>query len=134
MRTRTLAAGVLAAATISIGFTGTASAADLNCDDFATQAEAQANLVANPTDPNGLDRDNDGLACENYTYAAGSATSNEGQTVIVAQVANRPSGGVAAGDGSSSDASALPYVLGGLAFAGAGGAAFASKRTSRATA
>jgi len=134
MRTRTLAAGVLAAATISIGFTGTASAADLDCGNFPNQAAAQATLLADPSDPNGLDRDNDGLACETFAYAAGSATSTDGQAVIVAQVANRPSGGVAAGDGSSSDASALPYVLGGLAFVGAGGAAFASKRTSRATA
>ena len=46
-----------------------------------------------------------------------------------------PAGGVAAGDGSAStDASTLPYVLGGLAFTAAGGAAFAARRTSRATA
>ncbi len=46
-----------------------------------------------------------------------------------------PNGGVAAGDGSSVDeASALPYVLGGLAFTAAGGAAFAARRSSRATA
>jgi len=39
-------------------------------------------------------------------------------------------GAVAAGDGSSAaDGSALPYVLGGLAFAGAGGAALAARRT-----
>jgi len=37
---------------------------DLNCDDFATQAGAQANLNANPSDPNGLDSEGDGLACE----------------------------------------------------------------------
>lgn len=47
-----------------------------------------------------------------------------------------PAGGVAAGDGSSStDAStALPYILGGLGLTAAGGAAFAARRTSRATA
>ena len=35
-----------------------------NCSDFASQAEAQAVLRADPTDPNRLDRDRDGIACE----------------------------------------------------------------------
>lgn len=37
----------------------------LNCPDFRSQADAQANLRANPSDPNRLDDDNDGVACEN---------------------------------------------------------------------
>ena len=47
-----------------------------------------------------------------------------------------PRGGVAAGDGSAStdEAGTLPYLLGGLAFTAAGGAAFAARRNSRATA
>lgn len=133
MRTRTLAAGVLAAATISIGFTGTASAAvDRDCPDFASQADAQAAFDAVPGDPERLDSDNDNIACESQAYPAGTARA--AGAGAAPQVTVVPSGGVAAGDGSSSDASALPYVLGGLAFVGAGGAAFASKRTSRATA
>ena len=39
-----------------------ASAADLDCGDFANQAEAQENLL--PGDPYGLDGDSDGVACE----------------------------------------------------------------------
>jgi len=35
-----------------------------NCPDFASQADAQAVLRADPTDPNNLDRDRDGIACE----------------------------------------------------------------------
>jgi hypothetical protein len=36
-----------------------------NCADFASQAQAQAVLRADPRDPNGLDgNDNDGIACE----------------------------------------------------------------------
>lgn len=35
-----------------------------NCADFSSQADAQAVLRADPTDPNGLDRDVDGIACE----------------------------------------------------------------------
>lgn len=35
-----------------------------NCPAFATQADAQAVLRADPTDPNRLDADLDGIACE----------------------------------------------------------------------
>lgn len=34
-----------------------------NCSDFASQAEAQAVLRADPSDPNRLDPDRDGIAC-----------------------------------------------------------------------
>lgn len=35
-----------------------------NCPAFASQAEAQAVLRADPMDPNRLDADKDGIACE----------------------------------------------------------------------
>jgi hypothetical protein len=35
-----------------------------NCSDFRSQAEAQAVLRADPRDPNQLDTDRDGIACE----------------------------------------------------------------------
>ncbi len=35
-----------------------------NCGDFASQAQAQAVLRADPKDPNRLDTDRDGIACE----------------------------------------------------------------------
>lgn len=35
-----------------------------NCGDFRSQAEAQAVLRADPSDPNQLDSDRDGIACE----------------------------------------------------------------------
>jgi hypothetical protein len=37
---------------------------DLDCSDFATQEEAQRVLEQDPSDPNYLDGDNDGVACE----------------------------------------------------------------------
>ncbi len=37
---------------------------DLTCSDFASQSEAQAAFDADPSDPNGLDLDLDGVACE----------------------------------------------------------------------
>jgi hypothetical protein len=42
----------------------TASAA-LSCQDFSSQAAAQTYLRQYPTDPDGLDRDRNGIACEN---------------------------------------------------------------------
>jgi micrococcal nuclease len=41
-----------------------ASGGDLDCSDFATQQEAQAVLDADPSDPNGLDGEGDGVPCE----------------------------------------------------------------------
>ncbi len=36
-----------------------------NCPDYESQAAAQAELREDPSDPNGLDADDDGIACEN---------------------------------------------------------------------
>ena len=35
-----------------------------NCSKFRSEADAQAVLRADPSGPNGLDRDRDGIACE----------------------------------------------------------------------
>jgi hypothetical protein len=43
---------------------------DLDCEDFATQEEAQAVLDADPTDPNNLDPNRDGIACALLPTAA----------------------------------------------------------------
>lgn len=37
---------------------------DYDCSDFSSHAEAQAILNSDPSDPYGLDRDKDGIACE----------------------------------------------------------------------
>jgi hypothetical protein len=145
MRCRTTAAaGVLFTAALSLGVSGTAHAADTyNCPDFVSQADAQAVYNANPSDPNQLDRDNDAQACEDHDYVANPGTVTSAMALgttsqvtpgTTSQVTSRPAGAVAAGDGSSSsDASALPYVLGGVALTAAGGAAIAARRSSRAT-
>jgi hypothetical protein len=41
--------------------------ADLDCADFTNQEEAQAVFDQDPSDPNNLDADNDGIACESLT-------------------------------------------------------------------
>src|SRR5688500_1776680 len=50
---------------IALGLPPSAAAQDrYDCGDFATHAEAQAVLDAEPSDPYGLDGDHDGDACE----------------------------------------------------------------------
>lgn len=39
-----------------------------DCCDFDSQQEAQAELNRDPSDPNNLDADNDGVACETYPH------------------------------------------------------------------
>ncbi|SDO46206.1 excalibur calcium-binding domain-containing protein [Geodermatophilus sp. DSM 45219] len=126
MRRTTTAAGVLVTAVLTFGTTGTANAAtDRDCPDFASQAAAQAAFDAVPGDPERLDADNDGIACEDQAYASTGST----------QVTARPAGAVAAGDGSAGeDGGALPFVLGGAALAAAGGAAVAARRSARSSA
>jgi hypothetical protein len=131
MRPRTTAAaGVLMTAALSFGIPGTAGAADLDCSDFTTQAEAQASFNSTPGDPNGLDSDNDAIACE--TLPGGGTLTEDNTTFGTAQVSTVPAGSVAAGDGSSAGGSGvLPYAVGGVALAGAAGAAVAARRSSR---
>jgi Excalibur calcium-binding domain len=137
MRLRSTALAAVLAAGLSLPMTGTAGAADRDCPDFASQSEAQAAFNAVPGDPERLDADNDGIACEDYAYPAASTSTSAptGTSGTGGQVSTVPAGAVAAGDGSSAEGgSALPYVLGGLALAGAGGAAVAARRSSRSAA
>ena len=48
------------------------TAGDLDCSDFDTREEAQRVLGQDPSDPNGLDGDRDGEACETLPRAPGS--------------------------------------------------------------
>lgn len=43
---------------------GAKTAADLDCVDFASQKAAQTSLREDPADPQGLDPENNGVACE----------------------------------------------------------------------
>ena len=65
---------LLLAAAIVLAFTAApaafAQANDQDCTDFASQAEAQAHLEADPSDPDNLDADDDGQACESFDYGA----------------------------------------------------------------
>jgi hypothetical protein len=76
-----------------------------NCPDFADPADAQAVLDADPSDPNNLDADNDGMACD----------AGVGIVRTVSPVHLYPVGGIAAGDGP------LGLDLGGIALLAMGG-------------
>jgi len=84
------------------------SAFDLDCSDFADTADAQAVLVADPSDPNNLDGDNDGQACD---WGVGGPRHYTGY----------PVGGIAAGDGSDSGPTPGQVIF--LAIAGIGAGA-----------
>jgi endonuclease YncB( thermonuclease family) len=51
---------------------------DKDCADFRSQAEAQADLERDPSDPNNLDADNDAIACESYPYGTGGGGGEGG--------------------------------------------------------
>lgn len=65
-------------------------AGDLDCEDFATQEEAQAVYDRNPSDPNGLDADNDGEACEDFDYSSGANQYEQEDDVNVTNIVNVP--------------------------------------------
>lgn len=113
-------------------------AQDRDCADFSSQAEAQDVLDDDPSDPERLDADDDGIACESFDDGDDSdddstdddsgdddSTDDDSAAAVrpaAATVHDYPVGGVAAGDGSgpSEDSDALTYaLLGSAAVAGA---------------
>lgn len=145
---------VVAAATIAAlplaGIASAAPAADRDCPDFSSQAAAQAALV--PGDPERLDRDKDGIACEDNEYRSGGssapatsapdrstpATGSSGSSGSAAepvQVLTVPSGSVDAGDGSGTGGAgqdaAEAFLLVGFGAVAASGAAVTVWRTRR---
>ena len=99
---------------------------DLDCADFGSQGEAQAHFEAHPGDPDRLDADSDGVACETY-FGGGSASSPSGED---GQMAAMPEGGVATGGGSTAGPENLGLIAaGGLAIlVGTGGLVLARRQ------
>ncbi|MEJ2862965.1 excalibur calcium-binding domain-containing protein [Actinomycetospora flava] len=100
---------------------------DRDCADFSSQAQAQGVLDDDPSDPERLDADDDGVACESFDYGDDSSDSEDDSRDVdvrpaAAATNDYPVGGVAAGDGSgpSEGSDALAYALmGSAAVAGA---------------
>jgi hypothetical protein len=68
---------LLVVALVSISALGSPAWAqddDLNCEDFSSQAAAQREYDKDPqNDPNNLDADNDGQACDDFDYSGSGA-------------------------------------------------------------
>ncbi|MGW5715542.1 excalibur calcium-binding domain-containing protein [Amycolatopsis sp. NPDC003865] len=117
-------------------------AADLDCGDFQYQEDAQAVLDQDPSDPNHLDDDKDGIACESrphrpqqntVTPTSGQQPTTKTHTVpkttttkksaTGSQVKVKPVGGVATGGGEPDEGVPAFLVLSGalLAAAASGG-------------
>jgi hypothetical protein len=115
-------------------------AADLDCSDFKYQEDAQAVYDQDPSDPNGLDGDdNDGKACESLpprprqntstptaeqpstttkTHPAPKSTTTKKSTTG-GQVKVKPVGGVATGGGEPDEGAPVFLVLSGALLAAA---------------
>ncbi|GAA2811447.1 hypothetical protein GCM10010441_40150 [Kitasatospora paracochleata] len=117
-----------------------AQTGDLDCANFATQEEAQAVLNADPSDPNHLDADHDGIACEDLPHAAASspaattagaagagAAAAPSAGGAAAAAAQAPAGAVAAGSGPA-DTRLLTAGLAGAAVVTAAGAVVVRRR------
>ena len=112
MRVRRAAVVIAVAAGAMLPFTGVAFAQDKDCSDFSSQAEAQAEFDSDPSDPHGLDADNDDIACESLggpaaapaaddDDAAPAANDDDDDEAEPGQVRTLPQGGVETGDGST---------------------------------
>ncbi|WP_328304911.1 excalibur calcium-binding domain-containing protein [Actinomycetospora sp. NBC_00405] len=107
------------------------STRDRDCADFDSQTEAQAVLDDDPSDPERLDADDDGIACESFGYAdevetvPAAVTEDDSASDDHDSTPAYPVGGVEAGDGSAPAGvpDLLTYgLLGSAAVAGAVGA------------
>ncbi len=81
-------------------------AVDRDCADFATQQEAQTAFDADPSDPERLDADGDGVACESFFDDVDEQDDQ--------QVAVHPVGGVDTGGSGDAGHSALGLLTAGL--------------------
>ena len=133
MGVRTTVVATAVAAAMSFPMAGVAAAQDRNCNQFATQAQAQAVYNSNPADLYNLDADNDGLACEwlpNERYEDGSAPGTTTPTRGVETGAGGTADLVAASEDTAGETSGplLPLgILGGAVLA-AGGLVLARRR------
>lgn len=73
--TRTIVLALAAFGLTALAPSPATAIVDRDCGDFATQAVAQAFMLAGPGDPHGLDgSDNDGRACESNPCPCGTTT------------------------------------------------------------
>ncbi|BFV55335.1 hypothetical protein KCMC57_up04390 [Kitasatospora sp. CMC57] len=146
MRIALAAGAALLISSAGLPLAGVAHAQDRDCPEFQTQPEAQAVFNMDRSDPNGLDADHDGIACESLpaglpAAAAPSGGASPGAAASPAGPANTatpaplvppapaPHGAVAAGTGpAESGSTTLAFSLGAAAALAAGGAVAVRRR------
>ncbi|MET9497841.1 excalibur calcium-binding domain-containing protein [Streptomyces sp. NPDC006552] len=119
---RLISALLISAATgaVLVPATGTAYAADKDCADFSSQAEAQAWYNSHPGNVDRLDRDNDRKACEDHTgYSSSSTDTSSSTDSTPAATTDLPKGGVRAGSGGLAADGTVTGLPIGIAAAGA---------------
>jgi len=86
MRIRRLLAAlaVVVAGLVSFAHTTSAQTNTRNCSDFTYQEDAQAVLDADASDPNRLDADKDGVACESLPHRPGVVPDTTPTTTVPA--------------------------------------------------
>lgn len=123
---------VLLAAAFASTLTSSASAADQDCKDFASQADAQAYFVNGggsvDYNYNNLDHNRNGVACEDYGYSSGgSGTGDTSGSSGDVPANNGDTSGTGSGDTGSTDTSgdttSLPNTGAGLIQGNSGNAA-----------
>lgn len=133
VRTSGLVLSAVTAGVLGLGLASPAYAvnSDRDCPDFDSQADAQAAYDADTSDPERLDRDNDGIACESHNYGSGSddadgpSNNDDSDSSGDDDQGQLPVGGVAAGGGGTarlpytSSGDSLPLVPGLVALGGA---------------
>jgi hypothetical protein len=82
-----------------------ASFRDRDCSEFDSQVEAQEVLEDDPSDPNGLDGDSDGVACESLPGRSSASPSASPSTSSSASAG----GGLPPAPGGDYDCAALTY-------------------------
>jgi len=137
MGVRTTVVFTVVAAAMSFPMAGVAAAQDRDCNQFATQAQAQAVYNSNPADIYNLDADNDGKACEwlpNERFEDGSTPTTTTPTRGVETGAGGTADLVTAAEETANDSSGPPLVplgiVGGAVLA-AGGLVLVRRRSVR---
>lgn len=107
-----LAVLTLLAATVALlALSGTAHAQDLNCrEDFEYQEDAQAVLDRDRSDPNNLDSNGDGVACETLPRRGSSGTTTTTTTEAAAWAISDPTTTAATSSSTSTTASTTSTV------------------------
>lgn len=131
---RTTAVTVLTAGAMA-PFSGSAFAADqYDCGDFSTQQEAQNVFEQDTSDPSGLDRDDDRVACESLASGSGAGAGDEDGSDSTDQVSRVPRGAADTGGGSTATGGDTELLAGGaalLAALGLGGYSVAQRARPR---